>query len=409
MTMLADDQIEGSFSPAEAAWQHYRETLARQRSSLLQSAFARHPLLRAQGLYFMQSVEASAFNIYVAPRQQYPALYVQSFFMPLELSWGIPNPDFVNHNGFVDGAHHYRIYGNKKNCFWASIQITKGFWGDDVQGNLGNIDFDDVPADADGDFEIFLGPTRPAQAEGKYFFELDPTFHNIMLAMREAFCDWSRDASTDIHIECLDRNPDATVYFCEEELAARIEKARKWVDFCCSFSIGLNKAFAGGADRNQFHETVGSKQAGGSPLGAWVKMFYDIGSDEALVIDMPVVEARYWGIQLASVWGQTTDYSYHQSSLNAAQAQIDKDGRFRAVLSLKDPGVPNWLDPVGVPIGMALLRFYRSKEVPVPDVIRIKLTDLHNHLPTDTPAVTPQQRGVSLESRRVASLRRYGQ
>src|SRR3546814_3501739 len=37
----------------------------------------------------------------------------------------------------------------------------------------------------------------------------------------------------------------------------------------------------------------------------------------------------------------------NHSSLNDAQARVDKDGLFRAVISAQDPGVPNWLDTAG--------------------------------------------------------------
>ena len=81
----------------------------------------------------------------------------------------------------------------------------------------------------------------------------------------------------------------------------------------------------------------------------------------------------------------------------------------RAVLALRDPGVPNWLDPAGIPIGIALLRWYKASGVLVPKVTRVKLTDVRRHLPADTPVVSPQRRRVELDSRRLASLRRYGQ
>ena len=161
--------------------------------------------------------------------------------------------------------------------------------------------------------------------------------------------------------------------------------------------------------RNRFDEALGGRQQGGSPLGHWFMMVYDIQPDEALVVEMPAVAARYWGIQLASVWGQTTDYSYHQSSLNCAQARLDADGRFRAVIALRDPGVPNWLDPAGLPLGSAVLRFYKADEVVAPGVTRVPLAALRRHLPPDTPAVTPAQRRTQLDARRAASLRRYGQ
>jgi hypothetical protein len=401
-------------SPAQAAWERYRATFAEQRETFLRHEFAKDPQLRAQGLYLLQSQEVSAFNIYVAPRQQYPALYVDSFFMPLELSWGMPNPDFVNHNGFIDGAHTYRVYGARKGSYWSTLQVFRGFWGDEVQGNQANVDFDDIPFHADGSFEFFLGPNPPADLKGQYWVKLDPAVHNAMLAMRETFYDWDRDQPMDLHIECLDCDAGAPIYFDEDELAARIEKARKWAEFHFNYAMGGAQRYVGTPEtpalaRNQFHANTAGRQQGGNPLGYWIGMMYELNPDDALVIEMPVIEARYWGFQLGSVWGQTTDYSYHQSSINGAQAKLDADGKFRAVLSLKDPGVPNWLDPAGLPVGAALLRFYKSDDFVVPTVARVKLADLRNHLPKDTPVVSPEQRKAELKARRIASLRRYGQ
>jgi hypothetical protein len=409
---MTSTNAEPASSPAQAAWERYRATLAEQRGRFLKHEFAKDPQLRAQGLYLLQTQEVEAFNFYIAPRQQYPALY--SFFLPLEMSWGSPNPDFQNYNGFLDGAHTYRFYGNRKDSYWSTLQVFKGFWGDEVQGNQANVDFDDIPSHADGSFEVFLGPNPPADPKGQYWVKLDPTVHNAMLALRETFYDWNRDRPMELHIECLDRDPDAPIHFDEDELAARIEKARKWADFHFNFAIGSAQRYVGTPEtpalsRNEFHASLTGHQSGGNPLASWVAMMYELAPDDALVIEMELIEARYWGFQLATVWGQTTDYAYHQSSINGARARLDADGKFRAVLSLKDPGVPNWLDPAGVPVGVALLRFYKSAGYSVPTVARVKLAEVRNHLPRDTPVVTPEQRKADVEARRTAVLRRNGQ
>jgi hypothetical protein len=397
----------GAGNPVQAAWLRYQEMARAQRERFLASDLITDPQIRAQGLYFLQSQEVSAFNFYVAPRQQYPALYVQSIFMPLELSWGLPNPDFLNRNGFIDCAHTYRIHGNRRGNQWATIQVFRGFWGDEVMGNQANIDFDDVPMAADGSFEIFIGPNPPADAGGTYWVKVDPAVRNAMLATRETAFDWSREGPMDIHIECLDRDLGAPIYFDEAELAARIDKAAKYA--AASFEFAMAGAGRLKLAPNAFEENTGGRQQGGNPLGHWINMLYDIAPDEALVIEMPVVPARYWGFQLGSVWGQTTDYSYHQSSINGVQAHIDADGRFRAVLSLSDPGVPNWLDPAGLSTGVCLLRFYKAEETVTPTVTRVKLAEVRGHLPKDTPAVTAEARRAALDERRIASLRRYGQ
>lgn len=413
-------------SPAQDAWSHYQQTLIELRQRFLKNEWAKNPELRAQGLYFLQSLEAVAFNMYVATRPQYPALYTQSFFMPLEISWGMPNPDFMNRNGFIDGAHTYRVYGNVRQIRWATLQVSNGFWGDEAQNTIANVDFDELPKDKDGNFEIFLGPNPPTTPNGKYWIKTDPAQHNTWLVVREVIYDWKQEKPMEFHIENLDRVPNAPIYFDETELAQRIEKARKYVLFCFNFTEGgalrwlakpadeADKKTAGGSSTgtplvHEFQLNVMGQQQGGNPLGYWISMLYDIKPDEALILEVPFVQARYWGFQLGSIWGQTTDYSYHQSSINMEQVKVDADGKVRAVLSLQDPGVPNWLDPAGLSIGTALFRIYKSESYAIPVVTKVKLATLRDHLPKETSTVTPEQRQHELRDRQRAALGRFGQ
>lgn len=398
-----------SASPAIDAWRRYHVTLEKLHQEFLAHPYANHPVLRAQGLYFLQSLQASAFNIYVAPKTHFPALYVHGFFMPFELSWGMPNPDFLNRNGFIDGAHCYRIYGCMSGNFWATLQVFRGFWGDDLQGDLGHLDFDDLPRDEHGRFEFFLGPTPPTDAQGKTWIRLDPEAHNIMLALREVAYDWERDSTMEVHIEMIDRPHTASMLVDEAELASRIDRAGRFATMCWKLASGQLRRAQSEQKRNEFAANPEAGKHGGNPLASYVQMTYELGEQDALIIELPIVEARYWGLQMGSVWTQTTDYSYHQSSLNGAQACVDVDGRVRIVVSLQDPGVPNWLDPVGVPVGVVMLRWYKSVSALVPDVTRTTLSTLRERLPAETPRVSPQQRRDVLERRRGASLRRYGQ
>jgi hypothetical protein len=410
---MAADAMAAAASPAKDAWLRYRDTFQKEWDRVLNNELSQDPAVKAQGEYLVQSMEAVAFNMYVAPRQQYPALYAQSFYMPFELSWGAPNPDFLYHNGFIDGAHTYRIYGNKRGSFWATLQVLKGFWGDNISGNFTNVDFDDVPEAANGDFEIFLGPNPPAKPEGKYWVNLDPNIHNIYLLMRETFNDWRRDAPMDIHIEILDRDPIAPVDMTEQELAARIDRAAKLtlrtIDLIDEGLAGFRASPSGPFRWNEYVLPSHAHKWGGNPEACYGSILYKIQPDEALIIDTAPSTARYRGIQLSSIWSQTTEYSYHQSSLSGAQAKYDADGRLRAVLALTDPGVPNWLDPVGRNIGRVGFRWYRGKGCDTPKITKVKLAEIRRYLPKDTPAVTLEQRRAELETRRFDSLRRYGQ
>jgi len=399
-------QAPATMAEAQALWDR---TIAHSRSELLAHPRASDPQLLAQGHYFLGNLQTVAFNMYVAPRQQYPAFYNQSFFMPFELSWGTQNPDFLNHNAFIDGAHTYRIWGNAKGTYWTTIQAMAGFWGDERMAMLGHIDFDDIPITASGDFEIFMGPNPPANAGEKTWLKLDPEARNVMLAVREVYMDWENTRILDLHIETLDRDPQAPMWLDEAELARRYAKAARFVEFAWRFSSGHMGPAKEKPPVNSFVMPSGATEVGGNPVAAYVPMQFEIGPKDALIIEMTPIEARYWGFQTASVWGQTNDYSYHQSSLNAEQVRRDADGKVRLVLSLGDPGVPNWLDPVGAGTGSVLLRWYKAQGMAMPDTRLVPLAELRKHLPANTPTVTPAERAAQLKARARASLRRFKQ
>ena len=112
-----------------------------------------------------------------------------------------------------------------------------------------------------------------------------------------------------------------------------------------------------------------------------------------LLLPLPAMAAPSW---LAGTWfgtGQPGDRS--EMFLDTMGA----DGKFRAVIALTDPGVPNWLDPAGFTEGTIYGRWYDCSSHPTPTLKRVKLADLAAHLPPDTPHVTPEQRAAELAAR----------
>jgi hypothetical protein len=147
---------------------------------------------------------------------------------------------------------------------------------------------------------------------------------------------------------------------------------------------------------------------GGLPTQAYYDGIYEIDDDEALICetDLPKT-SRYWQALVADDRFATVDWVNRQSSLNDAQARVDADGWFRAVISHEDPGVPNWLDKADFPWGVIQMRFFVANEYPEPTIKKVKVADVRAHLPADTPVVTPDERREQLRARREgAQLRR---
>ena len=76
-------------------------------------------------------------------------------------------------------------------------------------------------------------------------------------------------------------------------------------------------------------------------------------------------------------------------------------------MAVTDPGVHNWLDTGGFLQGMLIGRWYRCSSHPLPTLTKVKLADVRDHLPADTPVFTPEQRSEQMRVRRIgAQLRR---
>jgi len=131
------------------------------------------------------------------------------------------------------------------------------------------------------------------------------------------------------------------------------------------------------------------------------------GPEEAVIVELEPPPCKHWVFAMGNLFWEQIEFASRQSSLNGFQARLDGDGRFRGVIAQRDPGVPNWLDPAGDERGTIAMRFLGADREPACRIERVPLERLRDHLPADTPVVSPQERSALLERRRRAVLRRY--
>jgi hypothetical protein len=151
-----------------------------------------------------------------------------------------------------------------------------------------------------------------------------------------------------------------------------------------------------------------SASEGAGPVQVYWQGIYHFAPDEALILETTLPnKVRYWNVQLNDVLWNAVEFVQRQGSLNGFQARVDQDGKFRAVISLTDPGVPNWLDPAGNTQGMLIGRWYAADSHPLPTLRRVPLARVRDNLPADTPTMTTEQRAEQLRRRRIGGqLRR---
>ena len=128
---------------------------------------------------------------------------------------------------------------------------------------------------------------------------------------------------------------------------------------------------------NTFLRSAKIDEMGGLPKQAYYDGIHEITDDEALILETELpTECRYWQALVGDDRFCTVDWVNRQSSLNDVQAHLDGDGRFRAVISRRDPGVPNWLDKGDYPWGIIQMRFFRADEYPVPSIVKVPFDEL---------------------------------
>jgi hypothetical protein len=389
---------------SDAAWAAFQQSIDAARHKALCWRWAQSPEVRAQAMYYISMTQAFGFNTYMAPRTAYPTFFSHLIFTPVEYNWGAPSPDFRYHWTKIDGARRYRIWGRRGKTPWLHIQAQRGWWGDPDQANIGNWDVDQFAQSADGSFEVIAAPDpQPGN-----WMKLEPTAHNICLLVRDIWADWEVQEGATIHIEALESLPSDTLLLTEAQIAERLRAMAYQVSFSLETWMRMTDEVYNAVGFNHFWlPTEDVTRIGGNPLAAYVKMLYDLTPERAIIIESDIPNVRYWSLQLSDFFYQTTDYRFHQSSINNKQAVIDADGKVRIVLSARDPGVPNWVDTSGSLRGFAQWRWYLSDRFPVPTTTLTSVVEVREHLPAETPVISPEKRNEQLTQRRRQIGRRF--
>jgi hypothetical protein len=309
-----------------------------------------------------------------------------------------PNADTTYRSAEITPGGSYRLRGER-----GSLRVFKlgQFGPTPAQASSGISaqaynDFNTLHVDEAGKFDVILSPTRPAGYSGEWW-ELKPGVTSLLL--RQVDFDWAHEHDPSISIERLDK-PVARPRTDAAELEERLRDLAAQIGNTAFFLVDHVEGLRRDGYINRLHEFDVSH------LGGLVGQFYyegayELSPDEALILEAKVPDkCSYWSVILTNDIYETTDWYNNQSSLNGAQARVDSDGVFRAVISAKDPGVLNWLDTAGYSSGAIQGRWNECSSTPIPSLRKVALADVRRLLPPETPLVTPEQRERAVRERR---------
>jgi hypothetical protein len=382
-------------------WKRFLSLLAGMEQSLQWLVDKADPRIQQEAVQQMVMSLAQGYHALLLQDPQHPQFF--SLLNPVIKS-AAPNPDYMYYSALVEAGGVYRVSGFRGTNLFTIFSVGGGLIGvSDVPGpTYLNVDIDTLRLDERRNFSFILSAQRPDGYEGDWF-PLDPRAEAV--SVRVASYDWIAEVDGRYAIERLDGSP-LHRRWTPEEIAARLERL-------AGFHVRYSKIFLGFTQ--QFEKRLANEMVentwaaiGGLAKQAYFESRFEFTLNEVLIIETDVPKfVRYWSVLLADPLFNTIDWDKCQSSLNGHQARVDSDGKFRAVISIADPAVPNWLDPAGHLRGIIQCRWFDADSFPTPRIKRIQLTELRKHVPPDTPTISSEQRKEALLARfRGAQFRR---
>lgn len=374
-------------------WARLLEALAEAGKFTQALPLAQTPYTQAQSVRFMlRLLEGMVVTALEFDDPSYPKL-VRMF----DLACMHPNttPDCVYFYSRICAGNTYRIHGRAGSAHILDVQVMDGhFPAGPNHRSLGTLS--DLKGDAAGNIEIVLSADR----QPGNWVKLEPSA--AWIYVRQYYYDWETEIPADLVIERV-----GAIYpppaISADELRSKVDRIIGWVP---TWYRHLASRAAGFYDSPKDALAFFNSSAGMDDLH-YGKGSFELAADEAMVMEFEPPECRYWGFQLMNDFWETLAFDVHQTSLNGHQSRLDPDGMFRAVISVSDPGVANWLDPVGNARGLICARVLRPKSAPKVGLRKVKLSELHRQLHPQTELMSPVQRSESLRARMLATARRY--
>jgi hypothetical protein len=262
--------------------------------------------------------------------------------------WGGDNSDAHYWYAALDPKRRYRVSGVKRDAVYLSLTVyggpDDGRWSNRI---VTTVNDRTIPFARDGSFSLHLGP-----------FDDDAN----ALVIRDYLAHPGRDRPTTLAIECVDgpsshEPPRPT----DAELAQRYRRASNFLrDLLAVFPIPPGEPNTVQPPYPVPEHTYGWAAGDASyAMGA-----FDLGDDEALVIEGTSPPCVFWNLCLWNPFLQTFDYRYERTTINGAQCTYEPDGSWRIVVAARDPGVPNWLSTAGHSSGVLWFRWFLPDATP---------------------------------------------
>jgi hypothetical protein len=286
---------------------------------------------------------------------------------------GAFNPDAEYDQAAIDGRYDYKLSGNLGSVPYVSITINGRA---DNKFSLAVAYLDNAGirkhADVNGDFTLWLTKEKPTKA-GAW---IPLPSHANGIVIRQYVRNREVDTLARFRIEAIgDSLPDVD-RVSDREIAMRLGYA---ADYLVVSSTWHRTLLPEMRERpNQFVSSAGTA-IGASAANSenyYQMAYYELGENEALLIDIVPPKTVYWNLTSATIWHESHRYLTDPVSLTSSEVSAREDGSVRFVLARKDPGQPNWLKTFAHDRGFLILRIVGVKSHPLPITRKVSAEEL---------------------------------
>lgn len=278
--------------------------------------------------------------------------------------WGGDNADAFYQYVPIDPARTYRVRGRTGDAVYCSLTVyggpDDGRYSERIVGSVNNRELDVAP---DGTFAFTLSP-EPFDGPG---ITLEP---DAVCAITRDYLEHPEDPSANRRVEwAIDvvGRPE-TVRPTDADLARRFRAVTTWV----REQWNLVPIALGEPNRVDAPYPVPAQTFGWAAGDAAYAMgSFDLGEDDALVIDGRSPECAFWNLCLWNQLLHTFNYDYERVTINGAQIAPNDDGSWTIVVAHRDPGHPNWVSTQGHRQGLLWFRWFLPASTPDQPAVRV--------------------------------------
>ena len=341
-------------------WIEFCDLLKEGAKTILREDLARSTFDRAEGhRYLLRLLRAGSATF----GEQCGPLYPVFRGMPELVKMGLDNPDNYYLGASISSDYTYRITGHRGSIHYMSFAAQNQNFAakDRITGGAGHLNDAEIDYRPDGTFEIMV--SRDKQPGN--WLQLAEDTSQVLL--RQTFLHRDKESPVEVSIQCL-QTPGPPPPLQPERVRGLLLGSAMYAIGCAGWFADWVVAMRDKAEINNFHlpDVENHRLLGGDPnIRMWLGL-WELGEDEALVVDMQPPTCHYWNFQLGNIWAESLDYQHRRVHINSGHAACDAQGAVRLVVAHRDPGHPNWIDTAGHDHGTMAVRWVRADSHPQP-------------------------------------------